>query len=65
MLTRKHFTEIAEIIGKTILQEFKNPHSVLDFITIQIEDFCISENSNFDIARFRSYITKYVEENKE
>jgi hypothetical protein len=52
MLTRKHFADLAERIGKA------DPPWTRDQITL-IEEFCAASNSRFDCDRFQSAVREH------
>ncbi len=56
-LTRKHFKELAEIIGTTTNYEE---------LVFQLKGFCKKYNSRFNVSKFNNYIIKVknLEENK-
>ena len=60
-LTRKHFTDLADLIVHIKTHEFGTDQDLINFVKVEIVRFCYDHGVNFNRNTFESYISNHVQ----
>ena len=60
-LTRKHSTDLADLIVHIKTHEFGTDQDLINFVKVEIVRFCYDHGINFNRNTFESYISNHVQ----
>ena len=60
-LTRKHFTDLADLIVHIKTHEFGTDQDLINFVKVEIVRFCYDHGVNFNRNTFENYISNHVQ----